>query len=76
MQYPARPQVPCDVDTPVTNKEINRGHSVDVVTMITSENDTGKLEEMISNLQVELRFMHGENDNIRTEQKAKLAELT
>ena len=65
-------QVPCDVETPVTNRE----HSVNDVSLTTSGNDIAKLKEKISHLQVELRFMHRENDDIRTEQKEKLAELT
>ena len=66
-------QVPCNVDTPVLNK--NTENAVDVV-QTTPENVIAGLKEKVSQLEVELRFMHGENDNIKIEQKEKLAELT
>ena len=68
-------QVPCDVDTPITNRGMSMEHSVNDVTLTTSDDVIAETEEKISRLKVELRFMHDENDNIRREQQAKLKEL-
>ena len=56
--------------------EINVERTVTpAVTQNTSATQIAELKEKISHLQVEISFMHGENDSIRKEQETKLSEL-
>ena len=80
--------VPVISDTPVMAvNPLERGEETETVPVdeehrvidVTPKNDANhiaELKEEISHLQVEISFMHGENDNIRKEYKVKLAELT